>query len=230
MRMLHPSQPTIYVNECSCCRTCRPSARGSGSISRHRWCRHHHPARGVELTGLGGAVWTRCRPRAASPCCHGHPVDVIETGSGSSRAAIRCSRHRYTLRRRNDRRCARAVTSVPTAQWWSSTRWAPGGGVHRARTRRAFDRFTQLRNVMSSDLVERLPPTSTREGIRAVDPGQALDGPGVDARTAARRAHLAGCVALDIYRPARRRRDRLLISVAVGINADPVGRARPSPR
>ena len=89
-----------------------------------------------------------------------------------------------------------------------------------------FDRFTQLRHVMSTEL-DTLP-----DGITAEAAFEHLQGarrslaPVVDGN-----GHLLGLLTSKgalrstIYRPAVDARGRLLVSVAVGINADPVGRA-----
>ena len=89
-----------------------------------------------------------------------------------------------------------------------------------------FDRFTQLRHVMSAEL-DTLP-----EGITADAAFEQLQGarrslaPIVDG--SGRLLGLLtskGALRSTIYRPAVDRSGRLLVSVAVGINADPVGRA-----
>lgn len=100
-------------------------------------------------------------------------------------------------------------------------------GVFVGKDGDGFDRFTQLRNVMSADLH--------------------ILGPDVDAAEAhaqlgERRLHVAPVVGSDerllgvvtrkgalrstIYRPALDADDRLLIGVAVGINGDPAVRAK----
>src|SRR4051794_8055826 len=89
-----------------------------------------------------------------------------------------------------------------------------------------FDRFTQLRHVMSAGL-DTLP-----DGITADAAFEQLQGarrslaPVVD-RSGRLLGLLTGKGALrsTIYRPAVDANGRLLVSVAVGINADPVGRA-----
>jgi IMP dehydrogenase len=99
-------------------------------------------------------------------------------------------------------------------------------GVFTEKDQEGFDRFTQLHNVMSSD-VHILPPD--------VDPGAAYDqleemrlhvAPVVDAAglllgVITRR----GALRSTIYRPAVDANGRLLIGVAVGINGDPAARA-----
>jgi IMP dehydrogenase len=89
-----------------------------------------------------------------------------------------------------------------------------------------FDRFTQLRHVMSAEL-DTLP-----DGITAEAAFEQLQGarrslaPVVDG--SGRLLGLLtskGALRSTIYRPAVDAGGRLLVSVAVGINADPVGRA-----
>ncbi len=100
-------------------------------------------------------------------------------------------------------------------------------GVFTEHDAAGFDRFTQLQHVMSSDL-DTLPADIT--------PAGAFD------RLNGARRHFApvvdddgrllgvltdrGALRSTIYEPALDRRGRLLASVAIGINADPVGRAR----
>jgi IMP dehydrogenase len=89
-----------------------------------------------------------------------------------------------------------------------------------------FDRFTQLRHVMSTEL-DTLP-----SGVTAVEAFERLHGarrslaPVVDPD--GRLLGLltsTGALRSTIYRPAVDADGRLLVAVAVGINADPVGRA-----
>ena len=100
-------------------------------------------------------------------------------------------------------------------------------GVFTEHDAAGFDRFTQLRHVMSAEL-DTLPDGVTAE--------QAFD------RMHGARRSLApivdgngrllglltskGALRSTIYRPAVDRQGHLLLAVAVGINADPVGRAR----
>jgi IMP dehydrogenase len=89
-----------------------------------------------------------------------------------------------------------------------------------------FDRFTQLRHVMSAGL-DTLP-----EGVTAEVAFEQMQGarrslaPVVD--SGGRLLGLLtskGALRSTIYRPAVDAQNRLLVSVAVGVNADPVGRA-----
>jgi IMP dehydrogenase len=89
-----------------------------------------------------------------------------------------------------------------------------------------FDRFTQLRNVMSTEL-DTLPADVTPEQAfdrlhgarRTLAPVVDGDGRLLGLLTS------TGALRSTIYRPALDAEGRLLTSVAVGINADPVGRA-----
>jgi IMP dehydrogenase len=99
-------------------------------------------------------------------------------------------------------------------------------GVFTEHDAAGFDRFTQLRHVMSAEL-DTLP-----EGVSAEDAFEQLQGarrslaPVVDA--GGRLLGLLtskGALRSTIYRPAVDAGGRLLVSVAVGVNADPVGRA-----
>ena len=89
-----------------------------------------------------------------------------------------------------------------------------------------FDRFTQLQHVMSSEL-DTLPAGVTAEEAferlngarRSLAPVVDSDGRLLGLLTS------IGALRSTIYRPAVDADDRLLVAVAVGINADPVGRA-----
>jgi IMP dehydrogenase len=99
-------------------------------------------------------------------------------------------------------------------------------GVFTEHDAAGFDRFTQLRHVMSAEL-DTLP-----EGVSAETAFEQLQGarrslaPVVDAD--GRLLGLLtskGALRSTIYRPAVDAQGRMLVAVAVGINADPVGRA-----
>jgi IMP dehydrogenase len=100
-------------------------------------------------------------------------------------------------------------------------------GVFTEHDAAGFDRFTQLRHVMSAEL-DTLP-----EGVSAEQAFDRLQGarrslaPVVDG--SGRLLGLLtskGALRSTIYRPAVDGDGRMLVSVAVGINADPLGRAR----
>ena len=99
-------------------------------------------------------------------------------------------------------------------------------GVFTEKDGDGFDRFTQLRNVMSPscDIL-----------AADVDPEEAFEQLGANVsrragrrrrRAAARRDHAQGRAALDDLPPGARRRRPADVGVAVGINGDPAGRAK----
>jgi IMP dehydrogenase len=100
-------------------------------------------------------------------------------------------------------------------------------GVFTEHDAAGFDRFTQLRHVMSSEL-DTLP-----DGVTAEAAFEQLQGarrslaPVVD-KTGRLLGLLTskGALRSTIYRPAVDAEGQLLVSVAVGVNADPVGRAK----
>ena len=90
-----------------------------------------------------------------------------------------------------------------------------------------FDRFTQLQNVMSRELITVAPGVSSEEIFERLS-GQRLSvAPVIDDD-----GRLLGCVTRKgalrstIYKPAVDSHGRLLIGVAVGINGDPASRAK----
>jgi IMP dehydrogenase len=99
-------------------------------------------------------------------------------------------------------------------------------GVFTEHDAAGFDRFTQLRNVMSRDLVmfeSDIDPEKAFDRLAhdRLNMAPVVDGDGrlMGVLTA------KGALRSTIYRPAVDERGRLLVSVAVGVNADPVGRA-----
>jgi IMP dehydrogenase len=100
-------------------------------------------------------------------------------------------------------------------------------GVFTEHDAAGFDRFTQLRHVMSAEL-DTLP-----DGVTAEAAFEQLQGarrslaPVVD-NTGRLLGLLTskGALRSTIYRPAVDAEGQLLVSVAVGVNADPVGRAK----
>ncbi|PIE33982.1 MAG: GuaB1 family IMP dehydrogenase-related protein [Ilumatobacter coccineus] len=89
-----------------------------------------------------------------------------------------------------------------------------------------FDRFTQLQHVVSTDL-DTLPSTiSPEEAFNALHDDRRSLAPvvGDDGRLVGIITR-KGALRSTIYRPAVDHDGKLLIAVAVGINADPVGRA-----
>ncbi len=100
-------------------------------------------------------------------------------------------------------------------------------GVFTGNDAAGFDRFTQLQHVMSTEL-DTLPSDITPEEAfgrlhgarRSLEPVVDDDGRLLGVLTS------KGALRSTIYRPALDGDGRLLTSVAVGVNADPVGRAK----
>jgi IMP dehydrogenase len=99
-------------------------------------------------------------------------------------------------------------------------------GVFTEHDAAGFDRFTQLRNVMSRDLVTFEADIEPEKAFERLTHERLTMAPVVDGDGRLMGVITAkGALRSTIYRPAVDARGRLLISVAVGINADPVGRA-----
>lgn len=90
-----------------------------------------------------------------------------------------------------------------------------------------FDRFTQVRHVMSRELVTLDDSVTPEAAFDALGEHRLSVAPviGADGRLRGVMTR-KGALRSTIYRPALDAQGRLLISVAVGMNADPVGRAR----
>ena len=89
-----------------------------------------------------------------------------------------------------------------------------------------FDRYTQLRNVMSSELVTLAADIDPASAFEALAHQRLSMAPVID--TDGRLLGIMtskGALRSTIYRPAVDSQGRLMVAVAVGINADPVGRA-----
>ena len=90
-----------------------------------------------------------------------------------------------------------------------------------------FDRFTQLQNVMSRELITVAPGVSSEEIFERLSGQRLTVAPVIDDN-----GRLLGCVTRKgalrstIYKPAVDSQGRLLIGVAVGINGDPASRAK----
>ena len=90
-----------------------------------------------------------------------------------------------------------------------------------------FDRFTQIRNVMSRDLVTLPDDIDAATAFDILGEHRLSVAPVVDADGRLRGVMTRkGALRSTIYRPALDASGRLLVSVAIGMNADPVGRAR----
>ena len=100
-------------------------------------------------------------------------------------------------------------------------------GIFSEHDAEGFDRFTQLARVMSADLVT-LPQTVTPTEAFEILSSQRLSvAPVIDDEGALLGVLTSkGALRSTIYRPALDGQGRLLVSVATGINADPVERAR----
>jgi IMP dehydrogenase len=99
-------------------------------------------------------------------------------------------------------------------------------GVFTEHDAAGFDRFTQLRHVMSAEPLTLPAEVTPAEGFerlgaarRSMAPVVESDGRLVGVLTA------RGALRSTIYRPAVDLNGNLLVSVACGLNADPVGRA-----
>jgi IMP dehydrogenase len=90
-----------------------------------------------------------------------------------------------------------------------------------------FDRFTQLHNVMSRDLImidagTDLEEVFARLSVQRVSAAPVIDDDGLLVGCVTRR----GALRSTIYRPAFDANDRLCVAVAVGINGDPAVKAK----
>jgi IMP dehydrogenase len=99
-------------------------------------------------------------------------------------------------------------------------------GVFTEHDAAGFDRFTQLRNVMSSSLHILSPDIAPDDAFVYLDRNRLKVAPVVGDD-----GHLLGVITREgalrssIYTPAVDADDRLMVGVAVGINGDPAGRA-----
>ena len=100
-------------------------------------------------------------------------------------------------------------------------------GIFTERDAVGFDRFTQLQNVMSTDLITVAPGVTAQEIFDRLSGERLTVAPVLDEN-----GRLLGCVTRKgalrstIYKPALDAGGRLLIGVAVGINGDPAIRAK----
>ena len=90
-----------------------------------------------------------------------------------------------------------------------------------------FDRFTQIRNVMSSEMFTLSESLSPQEMFEQLTEARLSVAPVIDSKE-----RLVGVITRNgalrstIYKPALDRNGKLLISAAVGVNADPAERAK----
>jgi IMP dehydrogenase len=90
-----------------------------------------------------------------------------------------------------------------------------------------FDRFSQLQNVMSRELITLDATTTPEQAFNRLAHERLSMAPVIDTDGRLMGVMTSkGALRSTIYRPALDAHGRLLVSVAVGINADPVGRAR----
>ncbi|QRN79041.1 MAG: GuaB1 family IMP dehydrogenase-related protein [Nocardiopsis sp. BM-2018] len=100
-------------------------------------------------------------------------------------------------------------------------------GVFTEQDAAGFDRYTQLHNVMSRELVTLSYETSPEFAFEQLANARLSMAPVVDADGRLLGVLTSkGALRSTIYRPAVDADGGLLVSVAAGINADPVGRAR----
>jgi IMP dehydrogenase len=90
-----------------------------------------------------------------------------------------------------------------------------------------FDRFTQIRNVMSSEMFTLSETLSPQEMFEQLTEARLSVAPVIDSKE-----RLVGVITRNgalrstIYKPALDKNGKLLISAAVGVNADPAERAK----
>ena len=90
-----------------------------------------------------------------------------------------------------------------------------------------FDRFTQIRNVMSSEMFTLSEALSPQEMFERLTEARLSVAPVIDSKE-----RLVGVITRNgalrstIYKPALDKNGKLLISAAVGVNADPAERAK----
>ena len=100
-------------------------------------------------------------------------------------------------------------------------------GIFTEHDAAGFDRFTQLHNVMSREIISLSDGLTAEEMFMELHDKRLSFAPVVDSS-----GRLAGCVTRKgalrstIYKPAVDVHGRLIIGAAVGINADPASRAR----
>lgn len=99
-------------------------------------------------------------------------------------------------------------------------------GVFTEADAAGFDRFSQLHNVMSRELITLQADTSPEQAFNRLANERLSMAPVIDFDGRLMGVMTSkGALRSTIYRPALDAAGRLLISVAVGINADPVSRA-----
>lgn len=100
-------------------------------------------------------------------------------------------------------------------------------GVFTEHDAAGFDRYTQLHNVMSRELVTLQADVTPEQAFDELAHERLSMAPVVDADGRLQGVLTSrGALRSTIYRPALDAEGRLLVAVAAGINADPVGRAQ----
>ncbi|HBZ62597.1 MAG TPA: GuaB1 family IMP dehydrogenase-related protein, partial [Acidimicrobium sp.] len=100
-------------------------------------------------------------------------------------------------------------------------------GIFTEHDAAGFDRFTQIRNVMSSEMFTLSETMSPEEMFEQLTEARLSVAPVIDSQE-----RLVGVITRNgalrstIYSPAVDKQNRLLIAAAVGVNADPAERAK----
>jgi GMP reductase len=98
-------------------------------------------------------------------------------------------------------------------------------GLFTERDAAGYDRFTQLREVMTSDVVTVAVGTAPEEIFELLNEHRVSVAPVVDGGRLVGAITREGALRATIYRPAVDRDGRLMVGVAVGINGDPAAKA-----
>ena len=192
---------------------------------------HHHPARRRQHDRDRRPPDGRDHRPPRRPRRHpaGHPDRRRHRRRRLGQVAPPRLRHPDHARPRPDRRrrARRCCPSGPTARASSSTDDRPVGVVTEADLT-GVDRFTQLSEVMSTDLVLLDADIDPREAFDTLDARAAAGSPRSSTPTAGSSASSparAPC-ARTLYTPALDADGRLRIAAAVGINGDVAGKAK----
>lgn len=100
-------------------------------------------------------------------------------------------------------------------------------GIFKEKDAAGFDRFTQIRNVMSTEMFTLKESLSGQQMFECLTEARLSVAPVID-----NEGRLVGVITKNgalrstIYKPALDKNAQLLISVAVGVNAEPAGRAK----
>lgn len=100
-------------------------------------------------------------------------------------------------------------------------------GIFKEKDAAGFDRFTQIRNVMSTEMFTLKESLSAQQMFECLTEARLSVAPVID-----NEGRLVGVITKNgalrstIYKPALDKNAQLLISAAVGVNAEPAGRAK----